>query len=700
MLLPFNIAKDSAELCQSTPELSVCLITVNHLPDVSKIEKSYYECHRLINGDFMAALGKGNRFLVQYIITAILILIFFPSTGLSTLNSDLTELSIEELMNIEVTSVSKKQQKLIDAAAAVFVITAEDIRRSGATCIPDLLRIVPGLEVARIDTNRWAITSRGFNNYYASKLLVMIDGRSVYTPLFSGVYWDVQDTLLRDIERIEVIRGPGATLWGANAVNGVINIITKSAKDTQGGLVTAGVGNEEEYFGSIRYGASLGEDVFFRSYAKYFKRDSSAFSSGDSADDDWDAFRAGFRMDCRISDSDSLIVTGDIYTGDEGQTLLSGLADTVEVAGGNLSAHWNRIVSEASEMTIKGYYSRTEREDLLLREVRDTLDFDFQNSVRLGEVQEIVWGLGYRFTQDETFGSPVFSFDPDCRNDHLFSAFIQDEITLYDDQLQLILGSKFEHNDFTGFEIQPSIRVLWTPEEQHTIWAAVSRAVRTPSRSNHDMRLNGLVVGLGYNLWGDEDFASEELLAYEIGYRITPVANASVDMAVFYNVYDNLLTNETGSIPLIRHFDNKVRGNTYGVEVAANWGISEHWKVAAAYTFLQIQQHLDSSSTDITREDHEGDCPHNQINLRSYINLPHNLEFDQVLYYVDNLPAKDVGSYIRIDLRLGWHPTDKLEVSICGQNLFDRRHQEYGDGEGIAPTEVERSIYGKIIWQF
>ncbi len=641
-------------------------------------------------------------------------------------STDLTELSLEALMDIEVTSVSKKTEKLSEAAAAIYVVTQEDIRRSGATSIPEALRMVPGLEVARIDANKWAVTARGFNGEFANKLLVLVDGRPVYTPLYAGVYWDVQDTVLADVERIEIIRGPGATLWGANAVNGVINIITKNAKDTQGGLVSGGAGSEERGFGTLRYGGKLGEDAAYRVYGKYFSRDDSVDASGHRTSDEWDMGRGGFRIDWDVSASDSLTFLGDIYNGDLRETLdvpsllppfVSSVDGTVDVSGGNVLARWNRVFSEDSDLALQLCFDRSERKRRVLEEVRDTVDLDFQHRFALGDRHDIVWGLGYRYTADNLDNSFTVSFDPDSRSDTLITAFVQDEIALVRDRLRLTVGSKFEHNDYTGFEIQPNVRLLSTPHERHTLWAAVSRSVRTPARSNDDIRINFATFPAPDGstnvmaIFGDDDFDSEELVAYEAGYRVEPTDNLYLDVAAFYNVYANLLTKEPDVpffelspspphlvIPL--RFDNRMDGETYGAEIAAGWNVTEFWKLAAGFTYLDVSLEPDSSSADIEAESAEGFDPRHQFHIRSYLDLPHNVEFDTALYYVDSLPAQDVSSYVRLDVRLGWRPTENLDLSLGIQNLLDGHHKEYGLAEGARATEAERAVYGKVTWRF
>jgi iron complex outermembrane receptor protein len=543
-----------------------------------------------------------------------------PSDTEPPLPADLTQLSLEDLMDIEITSVAKKAQKLSEAPAAVFVITNDDLRRSGVTSIPEALRMVPGLQVARIDANKWAITPRGFNGRFSNKLLVMMDGRSVYTPLFSGVYWDMKDTLLEDVDRIEVIRGPGAALWGANAVNGVINIITKRSEDTQGGLVVAGAGTEERGFGAVRYGGKLGQDNYCRVYAKYLNRDSGVFPSGEDGADEWDVLRAGFRMDWQGSGPDALTLQGDIYDGGAGVMAVTKSFDphappTFDedegISGANLLGRWKHTVSDTSEIALQVYYDRTERNGIILDQIHDTFDLDLQQQFALGKRQEIVWGLGYRFVSDNIDNTFYGSWDPDSRDDDLYSGFVQDDITLIKDRLRLTLGSKFEHNDYTGSEIQPNGRLMWTLQEGHSIWAAVSRAVRTPSRTEEDGRLNTTVLPPGsllplfpgygvVSLFGDGNYESEELLAYELGYRVLPTDQFSVDIAAFYNDYSNLRTLEPGNpslevSPSPTHLvfpftaDNKMDGETYGVEVAADWRASDWWRIHASYTYLQIQ---------------------------------------------------------------------------------------------------------------
>ena len=410
---------------------------------------------------------------------------------------DVTALSMEDLMNIQVTSVSKRTQKVADAAAAIFVITQEDLRRSGATSIPEALRLVPGLEVARIDENKWAIGSRGFNGRFDNKLLVLIDGRSVYTPLFSGVYWNVQDVMLEDIDRIEVIRGPGATLWGANAVNGVINIITKKAKATQGGLATAGGGNEERGSVSARYGDKIGGDTTYRVYGKYFDWAPSQYANGGTANDGWEAQRGGFRADYTPAGSNSFTLQGDLYHSGYNETLTvpsfaapysNTFPNTGAYSGGNVLGRWNHS-SEGGSMSLQMYYDNTTLADnSLFVDHQNIFDVDFQDGFHVGDAQQMVWGLGYRSIMDRNDPSFSVSLQPNQRSLNQFSAFLQDEISLVH-SLRLTIGSKFENNTFTGFEFEPNVRLLWTMTPNQSIWTAVSRAVRTPALTEEGLRL-------------------------------------------------------------------------------------------------------------------------------------------------------------------------------------------------------------------
>jgi iron complex outermembrane receptor protein len=635
---------------------------------------------------------------------------------------DLTELSIEDLMNIEVTSAAKKAEKLSEVAAAVFVITPEDIRRSGVTTIPEALRMVPGLQVARVDANQWAISARGFNEGIANKLLVLIDGRSVYTPMFSGVLWDVQDTLLEDIDRIEVIRGPGGALWGANAVNGVINIITKRASETQGGLLATGGGTEEHGFAGVRYGDALGENGHYRVYAKWFDRDESP-----GGNDDWRMTRMGFRADWDLGEWDAVTVQGDYYDGRIGERsavpiLTPPFSETFDsdspVCGGNVLCRWQREFSEDSDLILQLYYDHTERDSVTLRDEVDTVDLDLQHRLPSGSRHDILWGLGYRSIVDDVTLTSAVSLDPVSRDHDLLSAFVQDEITLVEDRLDLTLGSKFEHNDYTGFEVQPSARVAWQPNEREAAWAAISRAVRTPSRIEHDARVNLAVLevpGAGTGLVSvlpSPDMESEELVAYELGYRTQASDWLFLDVAGFCNRYDSLRTVEPGEpflelspspphLVLPVSLGNKMSGETHGVELAAQWQPVDWWRVDAAYSYLRMSLHLDADSGDTSSLQAEGQSPRNQFSLRSMMDLPGDLEFDWWLRYVDGLDALDLDSYVGLDLRLGWRPSEDLELSIVGQNLLESHDLQFAPALLLnEATRAERGVYADVTWRF
>ena len=640
-----------------------------------------------------------------------------------------TEILPEELFFMEVPTVitaAKKEQKQFDTTAATFVITSEDIRRSGARTIPDLLRMVPGIQVARMDANKWAITSRGFNGRFANKLLVMIDGRSVYTPAFSGVIWEVKDTLLEDLDRIEVVRGPGGTLWGANAVNGVINIITKKAAETQGSLITTGIGTEEQGFGGARYGGKVGGNLSYRVYAKYFNRDNTETAGSMEGHDDWRMGRGGFRVDWDKGENDELTFQGDYYDGTAGQrvtvpdlsstSLYNRIDDNVDLSGGNFLFRWNRTLNEESELSLQFYYDRTERSEFVIEEIRDTFDIDFNHRFHMPLNNEVLWGVKFRFTTDDTNGSSILSLSETSREDPFFSAFLQDEITLIPDKLYFTFGSKIEHNNYTGIEVQPSGRILYTPNTKNTVWGAVSRAVRTPSRFEHTICLDKEVIApstlfpgspatLGVII-GDNNFDSEVLTAFEIGYRTQPTSHLSFDAAAFYNLYYDLLTIESGTplpdltIPI--SVRNKMNGASYGVELAARWQALEWWNIKGSYSYMDLQLHTESDSNDtITENGFEDDIPNHQFSIRSMMDLPGNLELDSWIRYVDSVPSLNVDSYVTLDARLGWNMTEKIELSIVGRNLLEKRHKEYGPSSLIDTqvTGVERSVYGSITWR-
>ncbi len=638
---------------------------------------------------------------------------------------DLTEFSIEDLMQVKVVSAAKVEQALQDTAAAVFVITADDIRRSGATNVMEALRLAPGVEVARIDSSRWAITIRGFNGRFANKLLVLIDGRSIYAPQSSGVYWEVQDLFLPDIERIEVIRGPGGSLWGANAVNGVINIITKNSKDTQGGLATLTAGNEERAIAGIRYGGQLGDNARYRIHGQFTERDGLATPDGRDAGDDWRIGSGGFRLDWTPSAKDTVVAQGSHYHGNFDQnfvtpTLVPPYAEQqlfpVGDSGSSLQARWEHRYSPTEQMALQVYYQRENYSDAQQRADLETFDVDFQHGFKLDERQEIVWGANYRRYQDHFEPARLVSFSPDAQTTQLFSLFAQEQVALTE-RLRLTVGAKIEHNDYTGWEWQPNLRLLWRPSDRQRVWGAASRAVRTPSRAEEDGRTDFVTVpplpetgGLPaiVALVGDGNFDAEKLTAYELGYRTELNKDFSLDLTAFYNDYDHLLSTERGtpfleSTPLPPHlvfplyFRNAFSDDNRGAEIAADWRPLDQWRLQLAYSYLW------------SRPEQRAWSPSNRVSLLLGWKIKDDWELDAWFYYVGrvgSLPTLSplgtvtVEPYLSFTLRLGWRPRKDLELSLVGANLLDNSHLEFVQEAYTFPVEVERSVYGQAKWNF
>lgn len=612
----------------------------------------------------------------------------------------LRSMTLEQLLETRIVSLSRTLDEWTSAPAAIEVLTQEEIRRSGAVRLPDALRYATGLHVARGLNDAYVITARGFASPAGNKMQVLMDGRSLYTPLFSGVFWEVQDTLLEDIDRIEIVRGPGATLWGANAVNGVINFITRSAKDTQGLLVMGGGGAEESGFAGVRYGGRAGEQTYYRAYMKYQNRDEQVFAFGPSADDGMQEGRAGFRTDSFLKNN-LLTVQGEAYYNTFG---LAGRPDA-ENPGGNLLARWTQDFSDTSQLQVQAYYDRSIRDiPLQFSEDRNTWDLEFHHSFAFQERHRIVWGGHYRHSMDETgdASNRTFRFSPEDRSVNLVSGFLQDEITLVPERLAVTLGSKIEHNDFSGFEYQPSGRIALTPTDRQTIWAAISRAVRTPTRVDTDVRFfpvpaTGLVA-----LRGNEGFESEELLAYELGYRVQPHKRVFLDVATFYNEYDKLRTVEPSnpSAPTLPPFvlKNELEGRTYGAEFSVKYQVTDWWRVTSSYTFLQEDLEPKPGSFDANRGSAEANDPQHTAGFRSVMDLPGNLELDGAIRYVDRLPRPRIAGYVALDLRFAWHVTPNLELAIIGHNLLDDRHPEFP--AGARQPEVQRAVFGRFTFRY
>ncbi len=645
-------------------------------------------------------------------------------------DNELFSMSLEELLDVEVSSVSKKTEKVFNTAAAVFVISQTDIKRSGATSIPEALRMAPGVDVAKIDANKWAISSRGFTGRFSNKLLVLIDGRSVYTPFFSGVYWDVQDTLLEDIERIEVIRGSGASLWGANAVNGVINIITKNAADSQGNYLTAGGGSKERVFGGGRHGGKIDEDVYYRVYAKYFERENNDDYLNRPVNDDWRMGRGGFRVDGSATARDQYTVQGDFYNGEAGETVLlpdestvtNRLLDTdTQLAGGNWLMRWNRQLNRSDDFQLQVYYDYAERDSAWIRHEHNTLDLDFQHRFAAFDTQELIWGGGYRFISDDIEGTDAIKVDQSQRDVHLFNLFVQDEITVIEDTLKLIFGSKFEHNDFSGVEIQPNARFIWTPHQQHAVWGSISRAVRTPARGERGLEIHSTfsddALPQQNVIFADVGRNAEELIAYELGYRFKPFTNFSADLALFYNDYDKLRSVQPGSgtinrgtytiIPL--YFANNMKGESYGAELDLVWQVMDTWRLSGNYSYQNQELHVIDGSR--FSEHEERHTLNHKFSVRSSLDLLPNLGWDLWFKYAwtedvhehsMNEPLiKHLNDLLILDTRLSWSPVPQVELSVVGQNLLNTRQFEYfSDFINTSSSAVERSVYGQIEWRF
>ncbi|MEO8049215.1 MAG: TonB-dependent receptor [Acidobacteriota bacterium] len=645
-----------------------------------------------------------------------------------TPSRDLTQFSLEDLMSVQVTSVSKKEQKISKTGAAIFVITAEDIRRSGSTNIPDLLRIVPGVNVAQIDSNQWAVSIRGFNSAISNKVLVLIDGRSVYFNSFSGAFWDVIDVPPEDIERIEVIRGPGGTVWGANAMNGVINIITKHSKDTDGVLVTTGGGSKETAEGLAQYGGDIGSKGTYRIFGRYANVNNSAFSNGQRAADGWHEWHEGFRSDWNLSSRDTLMVEGDLLTSAAGGTTTATFLESpprqadvnrrLTNIAGDVLGRWDHRLRNGAETSLQVYYNALRRDGQAgVNLSNDTVDVEFKHHLAAGARNDIVWGLDYRVAADDIrpAASYALRLNPPARTDHLFSAFVQDEIQL-GRSVFLTLGSKFEHNGYTGFEYEPSAQLVWTATEQHTFWASTARAIRQPARTDFGAQFNvgvqplpGGGTGL-VTLFGNLDFTAEHVHDFEAGYRAQVNPRLSLDFTGFLTYYHELETTEPeapffaadqGLLVIPLKFGNLAHARSYGVEFFAHWNVTGRWKISPGYSLLQMAVKRDPSSQDPDIEQTSGNTPRHQFQIRSLFNLRRNLEWDSSLIYVSGLSHLAIPSYVRLDTRLGWWLGESVEFSIVGQNLLTPRHLEFFDTSGLVlHTEVERSVFGKITWRF
>lgn len=600
---------------------------------------------------------------------------------------ELADLSLEQLGNIVVTSVSRREQSLGSAAASVYVISAEDIRRAGVTSLPEALRLAPNLQVARTDTNQYAISSRGFNNPTANRLLVMIDGRTIYSPLFSGVFWDVQDVMLQNIERIEVISGPGATLWGANAVNGVINIITRHAGDTQGGLLALGAGSRLDG-GAARYGGKFGDDGHFRVYGKYFERDHAERADGSAVRDASERGQAGFRADWG-SPHRAFTIQGDAYRADIEQQV----GGSRDLAGANLLARWTEQRADGSTLRVQTYYDRSERDQPgVFHKTLEIADLEFQHGLLPAKDHWLLWGGGYRYGYDdlEDQNPAALAFMPEDQRLHWYHLFIQDQWDLRSD-LALTAGIKGEHNDYTGWEWLPNLRLAWAFRKNQLAWGAISRVVRAPSRLDRELFVPGTPP---YTLAGGPNFRSEIARVVELGYRLQPADAYSLSVTAFHHQHDRVRSYN----PTTRFLENQIKGDSYGVEAWGTYQVTSTWKLNAGWTELRRDLRSTGVSSTISPSSSLlGNDPRRWITLRSTMEITPRHEFDITARYVGALPSPGLAAYTAVDARLGWQARENLQLSLLVQNLFDPAHPEWGTA--ASPVEYPRSVFFEAVWR-
>ena len=634
--------------------------------------------------------GTGWRVVLMAALTALACA--SASSAVAATVSDLADLSLEQLGSIEVTSVSRRAERLADAPASIFVISGEDIRRSGARTLPEALRLAPNVLVARTNANSYAISARGFNNSVGNKLLVLIDGRTVYTPLFSGVFWNAQEVMLEDVERIEVISGPGATLWGANAVNGVINVITRPARDTQGALLAAEAGNRA-LAGAARYGGRLGADGHYRVYARGFDEQNTELANGTAVADGWNKGQAGFRVDWQ-NPGRTFTLQGDVYRGDLEQSL----PGKTKLEGLNLLGRWDQRLASGSSVRVQGYYERTTRDQPgTFREELDILDLEFQYAVQPSGAHRLLWGGGYRYGRDRVQNGPVFQFLPPNRGLNWANLFVQDEIALHPG-LDLTVGAKAEHNDYTGVEFLPSVRLAWKPSAEQLVWGAVSRAVRAPARLDRDFFVfvprPPPLPPLRFE--GGPNFRSEISNVIEAGYRAQPAANVSYSVTAFYHLHDHLRSAEMrpGDIFV---FGNEIEGSTHGLEAWASYRVNPAWKLSGGLLVLKQHLRLKPGSTDLGGTSALANDPNHQWMLRSSLDITPRHELDVMVRHVGGLAQPSVPAYTAVDVRLGWRAQRNLEFSLTLQNLLDSKHPEFAAAPGR--SEYERAAWVKLLWR-
>jgi iron complex outermembrane receptor protein len=636
---------------------------------------------------------------------------------------DLTSMSLEDLMKIEVTTVSKRKQSIGDAPAAITVIGQDDIQRSGMTTIPDLLRLVPGMDVARYNASTWAVGSRGFNDIHTNKLLVLVDGRTVFGSTFGGVSWGTEDYMLQDLERIEVVRGPGATLWGSTAVNGVVNIVSKSSKDTQGWLVT-GLGGNQQQEGAIRFGGKIDEETSFRVYTKYRNFGDEQTPAGRSAEDGWQSVQGGFRID-RESGNDKLTLQGDVYSQQlslsETAPLLmppyqSFINKTFDADGGNVLGRWTHTISSTSDLSVQMYYDRSDHYETYVPIQQNEFNLEFQHRFELTQRQELIWGLQYRAIRDRVEAHRGYVMSPSAKALQFTSGFVQDDVTIIPEHLHFIAGTKLEYDPYVNFQVQPGARLLFTPDKKNTVWASVSRALTTPARYEEDLKTvfsafptpAGLATA---GTIGTHGLSPEELMAYEVGYRFSPIKRLSVDLSLFYDDYDHLtgtqsLTPTFVSTPSPHLFipvgwTNNLEAQSYGGELAATWNVTDKWRLTGSYSFLSMHVSVNGPDNGGRGGFDRGASPEHQAQLRSYYNLTRNLQLNTAIFYVSPLSEGHIPAQLRVDANIDWQIRDNLDLMVGVQNLIDNHHPEFpGTHSYFVPTELPRTFFAELTYRF
>jgi iron complex outermembrane recepter protein len=607
--------------------------------------------------------------------------------------ADLKALSIEELMEVDVSVAGRRTERVADAAAAVSIISREDIRRSGVNSLPEALRLANAMFVGRASNGTWAISPRGFATETSNKLLVMIDGRSIYSPLFSGMFWDEHDLVLEDIDRIEVVRGPAAALWGANAVNGVINIVTRHASQTRGALVSVRTGNVERASASARYGADLGRRGAYRVFSRYTYRDQARLATGEPAGDEWSFGHAGFRLD--FEGLHELSAQGQIYVGRRGQFI----GDDINMGGGHLLGAWRRRLAPDSDLSVQVYFDRRHRRvPPTFEEWRNTFDAELQHRFTAGGRHQLVLGAGYRLTSDDTVPTPGLAFVPEDRSWSLLSGFVNDQVLLVPDRLMLTLGVRVDRSEFTGAEVQPTARLRWTPGRPHTLWAAVSRAVRTPSRLDRDTRVfaGGVLVSAG-----SDGFRAENVVAWEAGYRLRPMPNLVVDLATFRNRYHDLRSREIfpGQSPQLV-VGNTLRARSSGLETVVSYQPVPALRTFLSYTFFDLESSRAPGSRDLAGIAPEANDPRHFVAFRWTTDVSPNVEIDGALRRIGALPYAPIPAYTEGHLRLGWRVAPDWEVSFIGRDLLHERHVEFASPTAPRIVALERSLSVRLTVMF